>query len=267
LDLQPHNRDLADDNAFRLAFMGPYAALWARNLPVHVLAARGHGDLSAYKMVIVPAINLMSQASAERLTQYVENGGTLIVTPRTGFLDESGQVPGPAPGHLASILGTTVEEIDSQPTSYENQVRFTEGPAAKVPVRSWFEVLQPAASQPLAVYESGYYAGRPAATIRTLDPGRAIYAGVLAGTDFYGALFDWLLPLLSIEPLLDTPPGVEASARTGPAGQVLFLLNHNAAPATVTIRESYVDAVGGGRVTQRLELEPRSVRILHRRIA
>ena len=264
LDLQPHNRDLADDNAFERAFMGPYEALWARNVPIHVLAARGDHDLSAYKMVVVPAINLLGQEDAERLAAYVQNGGTLIVTARTGFKDESGQAPGPAPGHLAGILGTTVEEIDSQPYSHANQVRFVEGPVATVPVRHWFEVLQPTSAGPLAIYEGDYYAGRPAATIRELSLGRAIYVGVLADADFYGALFGWLLALLDINPLLDTPPGVEASARSGPAGQVLFLLNHYDVPATVPVRENYLDALTGERAGSRLELEPRGVRILHR---
>jgi beta-galactosidase len=63
---------------------------------------------------------------------------------------------------------------------------------------------------------------------------------------------------------LDTPPGVEASIRTGPAGQVLFLLNHNGVPANVPVRENYLDALTGEHAGGRLELEPRGVRILHR---
>jgi len=267
LDLQPHNHDLADDEAFRRAFMGPYEALWARNVPVRVLAARGDDDLSAYKMVIVPAINLLGQENAERLAAYVQSGGTLAVTARSGFKDESGQVPGPVPGHLAGLLGVTVEEIDSQPAEHVNRVQFVGGPVGTVPVRHWFEVLQPTSAQPLAIYESDYYAGRPAATIRKVEQGRAVYVGVLADADFYGALFDWLLPLLDVESLLDTPPGVEASARTGPAGQVLFLLNHSDVPAAVSIPEVCLDALTGERASGQLRLEPRGVQILHRRPA
>ena len=267
LDLQPHNRDLADDEAFRRACMGPYEALWARNVPVHVVAVRGEYDLSAYKMVIVPAINLLSRTTAERLAAYVRSGGTLVVTARSGFKEESGQAPGSAPGHLADILGVTVEEIDSQPAERANQVQFVGGPVGRVPVRHWFEVLAPTSAQPLALYESDYYAGRPAATMREVDQGRAIYVGVLAEGDFYGALFDWLLPLLHVAPSLDTPPGVEASVRSGPAGQVLFLLNHNDGPATVSVPAGYVDALTGERASGQVGLEPRGVRILHRRPA
>lgn len=120
LDLQPHNRDLADDETFRRALLGPYEALWTRHVPIHTLPANGDDDLTPYKIVVAPAINLLSRAQAERLSAYVRNGGTLIATARTGFKDELGQVPGPAPGHLAELMGVTLEEFDSLPPDLGN---------------------------------------------------------------------------------------------------------------------------------------------------
>ena len=262
LDLQPHNQDLADDRAFQRALMGPYEALWARNVPVHVLPLNGDDDLSVYKIVIAPAINLLSRGNADRLATYVQGGGTLIATARTGFKDECGHVPGLPPGHLADVMGVTVEEFDSLPPERVNQVQFVEGPSGTVEVALWFEVLAPAPARPLAVYQADYYAGRPAATVNKVGQGRAIYVGVLASADFYGPLFDWLLPLVDVELLLVTPAGVEAAARVGPAGRVLFLLNHNDAAATVTLPARCADALTGEPVTQELRLGPREVRIL-----
>jgi beta-galactosidase len=214
-------------------------------------------------MVVIPATNLIGQTCAERLTTYVRGGGTLVVTARSGFKDDTGKVPGPAPGYLAGILGVVVEEIDSQPPDQMNQVRFVQGPVGKASARHWFEILQPTLSQPLAVYESDYYAGRPAATIRRLDQGQAIYLGVLADVDLYAALFDWLLPSMEIKSVLNTPPGVEAKLRVGPAGQVLFLLNHNTTPAIVSIGEDYLDVLAQAPACRRVELEPYGVSILH----
>ncbi|GAB4533877.1 MAG: beta-galactosidase [Anaerolineae bacterium] len=269
LDLQPHNRDLADDAAFRRALMGPYEALWARNVAAHVLPLRpregkSESDLSAYKIVVVPAINLLSREDAARLAAYVHGGGTLIVTARSGFKDERGQVPGQPPGYLAEILGVTVEEFDSLPPGRTNQVAFVEGPRTTVPVSLWCEVLSPTTARPLAIYQTDYYAGRAAATLRDVDTGggRAIYVGVLAGPDFYGALFDWLLPQVGVKSLMVTPPGVEAKARIGPAGRVVFVLNHTDRPATVTLIDSYVDALTGELVPEELGLGAREVKIL-----
>jgi hypothetical protein len=96
-----------------------------------------------------------------------------------------------------------------------------------------------------------------------VDQGRAIYVGVLADSDLYEALFDWLLPLLGIESLRDAPHGVEAAVRSGPAGQALFLLNHNSVPVRVSMEEGYLDALTGERVSRQVRLAPRSVKILH----
>ena len=262
LDLQPHNRDLADDGAFQRALMGPYEALWERNVGIHVLPLNGDDDLSAYEIVIAPAINLLSQENADRLATYAQGGGTLIATARTGFKDELGFVPESPPGHLADVMGVTVEEFDSLPPDRVNRVQFVEGPSGTVEVALWFEVLAPTTARPLAIYQADYYADRPAATLREVDEGRTIYVGVLAGADFYGLLFDWLLPVVGVRPLLDTPPGVEAAARVGPAGRVLFLLNHNDAPVTVTLPTRYADALTDEAVSQELRLGPREVRIL-----
>jgi beta-galactosidase len=155
-------------------------------------------------------------------------------------------------------MGVTVEEFDSLPPERPNQVRFVEGPAGGATASLWCEVLATTTARPLAVYQADYYAGRPAATLREVHGGRVIYVGVLAGADFYGPLFDWL----GVGPLLDTPPGVEAAARVGPAGRTLFLLNHADAPASVTLPGSYADALTGELVGQALDLGPREVRIL-----
>lgn len=260
-DLQPHNRDSRDDEAFRRALMGPCEALWVRNVPVHILPACSDSDLSGYKAVIAPALNLLSSKGAEWLAAYVRHGGTLVVTARTGFKDERGQVPGPPPGHLPELMGVTAEEFDSLPPGRVNHVRFVEGATGSAPVSPWFEVLDPGAARSVAVYEDDYYAGRPAVTMRELGQGRAIYVGVLAGSDLYSLLLDWLLPLLDVGAALETRDGVEAMARVGPAGKVLFLLNHNRAPATVTLLEGTIDALTKEPMARQLELGPRDVRI------
>ncbi len=265
LDLQPHNDDLADDETFRRALLGPYEALWARHVPVHILSARGDDDLTAYRLVIVPALHLVGPEITARLAAYVDAGGTLLVTARSGFKDERGAVPGRPPGHLAELLGVEVEEFDSLPPERGNRVRFIAGPTgAAAPVALWCEVLAPTTAEPLAVYEGDYYAGRPAATRRTLGHGQALYVGVLPGPEFYGPLLEWLLPQLGISPLLPAPapPGVEVVARVGPAGRLLFLLHHDDSTVQLTLPPGCRDALSGEPLTPTLSLGPRQVRIV-----
>lgn len=267
LDLQPHNKDLADDMAFERGLMAPYEALWTRGVPVDILPARGAQDLASYRMVILPTLNLVSRNLAARLAGYVQGGGTLVVTARSGFKDELGQAPGRPPGHLSDLLGVTVAEFDSLPPDRPNKVRLIDGHDGQVQVTHWCEVLatedaRPMA-RPLAMYESDYYAGQPAATVRDVGKGQAIYVGMLPGAEFYQILFDRLLPQARVDPLLPAapPPGVEVAARYGPQGRFLFLLNHT--DGSVTVQVPTMEESNGDQGTRAIALGPRQVHILH----
>jgi beta-galactosidase GanA len=61
---------------------------------------------------------------------------------------------------------------------------------------------------------------------------------------------------------MTTPPGVGAKARIGPAGRVLFILNHTDESVMVTLPEGYVDALTGESVLRSLGLGSRKVKIL-----
>jgi beta-galactosidase GanA len=89
---------------------------------------------------------------------------------------------------------------------------------------------------------------------------------VLAAADFYGLLFDWLLPQVDVMPVLETPEGIEAVERIGTAGRIVFLLNHNQAAATVTLPEGTIDALTNEPLGRHLELGPREVQMAVRAI-
>ena len=55
-----------------------YTALHDRNIPVDF--ARATEDLSKYKLVIAPSLQLMAAGEADMLKLYVQNGGTLAGT-------------------------------------------------------------------------------------------------------------------------------------------------------------------------------------------
>ena len=73
--------------------------------------AHPEADLSRYRLVIAPALYLITERAAANLRRYVEGGGTLVVSCFSGIVDERDQVyPGPYPGALRDVLGLTVEE-------------------------------------------------------------------------------------------------------------------------------------------------------------
>jgi beta-galactosidase len=63
-----------------------YNALHDRNIPVDF--ARPTEDLSKYKIVIAPSLQLMAGGEADLLKLYVQGGGTMVGTFNTGLIDE-----------------------------------------------------------------------------------------------------------------------------------------------------------------------------------
>ena len=124
-------------------------------------------------------------------------------------------------------------------------------------------MLTPTTAEVVARYTREYYAGRPAITLNHAGAGRVLYAGTLAGSELFTRLARWLLELASIEPLLETPHGVEATARWKNGRRLLFLLNHNESSATVTLDHDYRNLLREGAVVSgNVSLAPYEVMIL-----
>src|SRR5690606_12723065 len=81
-----------------------YGALWRAGITADV--AHPENDLSAYRLVVVPAVYLMSEAAARNLKGYVRGGGTVLVTPYSGIVDETDTVYlGGYPGAISDLVG------------------------------------------------------------------------------------------------------------------------------------------------------------------
>ena len=86
-----------------------YRPLARRNITTDVISAEA--DLAGYRLVIAPALLVMTDSRAAALRSFVENGGHLVLTLRTGMKDEyNALLPLRQPGALADLAGAEVEE-------------------------------------------------------------------------------------------------------------------------------------------------------------
>ncbi|HET9589935.1 MAG TPA: beta-galactosidase, partial [Anaerolineales bacterium] len=241
-----------------------YRAFYQQHVSIDVIDP--HADLSSYKLIIAPALHLITDSIAENLRRYVEAGGTLVVTQRTGVKDESNTVVNQRlPGLLAQVCGVEVDEYDSLSSHMQNRIEFTspefaDGACATVGVLC--DVLKPTGATVIARYTQDYYAGKPAITLNRFGDGRAIYVGAAGDAQLYDLLAQWLLGKTGLQEPISTPHGVELTRRTHGDKTLHFILNHNDSPQTIHLQGSYVNLLDKMPLEGDVEVAPLDVLIL-----
>ncbi|HSV84937.1 MAG TPA: beta-galactosidase [Levilinea sp.] len=242
-----------------------YDAFHRRSTGMDVIAALD--DLSQYGVVVAPALHVVTPAVAENLRRYVESGGTLLLTARSGVKNQANDViDKPLPGLLSEIAGVEVEEYDSFAEGMSNPLRFCLPGFEDVQVKAaiWADVLRPTTAETLAVYTRDYYAGRAAITVNTYGAGRVIYVGVLGEAALFDVIGGWALKQAGVHLLLKTPPGVEVTARYQGDSRLLFVLNHTAETQTITLDAGYRNLLDGAVLRGERELPAREVWVLEK---
>jgi beta-galactosidase len=196
-----------------------YRALWAAGVTVDVV--HPDAELDGFPLVVVPTLYLVSDAAADRLGEYVRNGGTVLVTYFSGIVDESDHIRlGGYPGAFRDVLGVRTEEFF--PLRRSETVALDDGTTADV----WAELLHLDGAEAVTSYADGPLPGVPAVTRNSYGDGTAWYAACRLDAEGVRRLVDRLLADSGVAPTRPPRPGVELVRRTGDGRSYLFVLNH-----------------------------------------
>lgn len=134
-------------------------------------------DFSAYPVLIAPAYQLIDAELVRKWTRYVEQGGHLVLTCRTGQKDRNGHLwEAKWAEPIYSLIGAEVLFFDLLLDDSNGEVKMG---ATTYPWNAWADVLKPlAGTESLAQYANQFYAGQTAATWRRVGQGSVTYIGV-----------------------------------------------------------------------------------------
>lgn len=171
-------------------------------------------DFTAYPVMIAPAYQMADEALVKRWTDYVEQGGNLVLTCRTGHKDRMGRLfEAPFRSLIDKLAGNRVDFYDLL-LPEEPGIAVMDGKRYRW--NTWGEILLPNAdTTPWATYAEEFYDGKPAVTFRKLGKGTVTYVGV-DSTD--GSLETDVLKKLYATlniPVMDLPYGVTLEYRNG----------------------------------------------------
>jgi beta-galactosidase len=204
-----------------------YRAFWELGVPVDVIDSTR--DLSSYKVVVAPMLYMLKPGVAESLSAFVANGGTLVSTYYTGYVNESDLVF--EDGYLAPLrhlFGIEVEEIDA---FYPDEAFAINGFDRKFHGHTLCEIVHPRGAEVLATVSEVFYAGSPALTRNVFGRGQAYYVAGRADENFTHTLIERIVNELNIKKTIETPlpKGVTAQRR----GNRVFIMNCTPHPQDV----------------------------------
>jgi beta-galactosidase len=229
-----------------------YRALWDRNIITDLITE--DRPLDAYTLLIVPCLFVVQEDLPERLRRWVEAGGTLVLTFRSGVkTGDNAVVNAPLPGALADLAGTAVVDYtalftsgNGQPHGRDDGLELTlERETLRLATEVWMDELEPRGAQVLARYRGGPYHGAPAMTHHQVGRGHVLYVGTGLDAAGHAALCTVMLQVAGVAPGVHAPQRVEIVRRMHDDTAHWFVLNHNAGPLEVTLPSAGVDLLTG----------------------
>jgi beta-galactosidase len=257
--------ELPSKPSTELRWMDQLHAYYRPLFDANVLADFAHpeGDLSGYRLLLVPNLYLVSDAAAANLQHFVEGGGHLVMSFFSGAVDPNDHVRlGGYPAPFRGLLGVRVEDFLPLSQGKNVGVRFAAGGEGQGTL--WSELIEAQGADVLATFTGGDLDGRPALTRHSFGRGQANYLGTRLDPASMDALLRQAWLDAGVAPEFAAPPGVEAvRRRTAKGTSILFLLNHRDEPVTVGAPAGSSDLLKGTPVgADGVRLGPRDIAVL-----
>jgi beta-galactosidase len=227
-----------------------YGALRAQAHSVDIVAPTA--PLGGYKLVVAPALNVITPEIAKNLIAYVQQGGHLVFGQRSAMKDEDNALQTERqPGPFAALLGGRVEQFYALDTTVP-----VEGTWGSQSTKIWAEQLgllpqagSDPATQVLMRYgkSNGWLDGQPAAITRAVGKGSITYIGAALTGDTLNAAVGRMMKDSNVHPEYGAlPPGVDLYIRHGAGHEVWIMINFGAGPEQVQLPGPFTDVLGGG---------------------
>jgi len=214
-----------------------------------------------YKLLIVPGLAIIDEASAAKIREFVRGGGTVVMTSYSAILDEHHQVfQTTLPGRLADVFGIRVASYEQTPwmnevsrddahgntlhVSYHDVPRTVESPR--------FDVIEPKGAEVIGRL-TGLDRDYPIVTSNHFGAGTAIYVGLPARDGLLDAVVAESIDKLKIGTGPRVPAGV--MARKIDSRHVLYL-NIEATPKRIPLSGSARSILHDRKYAGEFTLEP-----------
>lgn len=243
IDFQPHTV-LYNQEQVLLRFYKPLFKLaQSHGQSIDIVDPTQPGSLSQYKLLVAPSLNVIDETLAAKLLAYVQQGGHLLLGPRSGMKDQFNALnPERQPGPLATALGAKVEQYYALDPK-RPAPRLT-GSAGSGTSEIWAEALtstSPETRTDLTYTDpAGWLDQQPAMLTRQIGRGTLSYLGTLPDDHLLASI----LTKAADQPAeAKIPEGIELCTRKSTDGSrtVLIAINHALQLRQITLPGAYTE--------------------------
>ncbi|WP_117168521.1 beta-galactosidase [Paraliobacillus sediminis] len=237
-----------------------YRTFWEQDIPVDVITKEQ--DFSDYKLLIVPMLYLVSEATIARLKAYVAAGGRLVMTYISGHVNEHDLTfLGGWHKDLQDIFGMKPTETDTLYPKDKNTVTYQD---KNYQVKDYATVLDLATATTEGIYQEDFYKNTAAVTSHSYQEGKSYYIGARLDEQFHRDFYHVLIKELALKPVVSIKhgKGVSVQARQGTESDYAFVMNFTEEAQQIAFNSSLTDLITGEVVSDEITLEKYEVRIL-----
>ncbi|MBV6655731.1 MAG: beta-galactosidase, partial [Mameliella sp.] len=248
-----------------------YLALQDQHLHRDVLMPGA--DISDYKVLYMPLMPMISTDLRKRLKTWVENGGTLLVGPMSGYrTEEWASFTDYAMGDIEEWSGIEVDSripIGTKQRPAETPVEMAYTDVIELPEGTaslWSEALSSKEGKVIATYTNGMHADEAAIIENTVGKGKVVIFGTDPGRTHLGKLLSHYAAAQGIQPLATGDQGPLVVARKGAQQEGFIVDNIMTTEKTVTLpKGKYTDILTGEAFGSTQTLKPFEVRVLKKK--
>ena len=234
-----------------------YKEFVKRGIPVDVIDS--DQDFDDYEIVSAPMLYMIKPGVAEKLKRFVKNGGILISSYITGYVNENdlcffGGFPGDG---LDELFGIWNEEIDTLYPDQKKKIKYNNKTYNTV---DYCENIHLKTARSLGTFEDGIFEGKTAISVNKFGDGRAYYIAFRDEDDFISDFYDEITEM-------QNPFGKNlfVKCRECDTGMYYFIQNWDSSDSMVMIKDEYLNVVSNEKIKGDIEIAPFETLILFKK--
>ena len=211
-----------------------YDALYRMNVPVDFVDPTSN-NLESYKLLIVPALYAAPDTLLQRLNRFVQNGGHIVYTFKSGFADQHVKVRTVRqPGIISEACGVTYSQFTIPQNVTLKGDPFGVGKDNNT-VSTWMELLTPTTAKVLAYYDHPVWGKYAAITENQYSKGLATYIGCITSAAVTEKLLQDAVQKAGLWGAAQSLhyPVITKSGTNEKGKMVHYIFNYSAQPATI----------------------------------